>query len=243
MSDATDPRPSAAGAGTAFLTLSKMMLGEQTLDETLAAIAAVARDAVPGIDDVSVTMMDGDEARTVVFTGPLASQLDERQYAAGFGPCMDAARTGQTILMETDGDDLAYPDFSRSARRSGVTQVLSVGLPVPRRILGALNLYAASGHRLAGPEVEVAETLAAFAAVAVANATHVDSVANLDGRLQAALESRNVIEQAKGVLMATHRYSAAGAFAALLGDAHEHHRTLRDTAQSTVDGVQRAESA
>lgn len=215
MSEGSVDLPPTFGPADAFVKLSKMMLGEQTLDETLRGVAAIAQEAVAGVDEVSVTMMNADEARTVVFTGPLAAELDERQYAAGHGPCMDAARTGQTILLDVDGEDPAYPDFSRSARRAGVTQVLSVGLPVPRRILGSLNLYAASDPVLTGDDVEVAEAFAAFAAVAVANAAQFDIIAGLDGTLRAALDSRKVIEHAKSILMATHRYSAAHAFTAL----------------------------
>jgi hypothetical protein len=78
----------------AFAELSKIVLGEP-LDGTLRQVAVLAKQTIPGAQDVSVTLMENDKPRTVVFTGPLAVQLDERQYETGFGLCLDAAVSGQ----------------------------------------------------------------------------------------------------------------------------------------------------
>ena len=89
--------------------------------------------------------MDGEQARSVAFTGPLAVQLDERQYAAGFGPCLDASVSGGTIVIRDTAADDRYPEFCTVAARAGVGSSLSVGMPVPQRVVGGLNLYAAAG--------------------------------------------------------------------------------------------------
>ena len=83
----------------AFAELSKIMLGEQQLSEILGRVAELAKETLPGAAEVSVTLMEGKKVFSVVFTGALASQLDERQYEAGFGPCMDAALTGATVTI------------------------------------------------------------------------------------------------------------------------------------------------
>src|SRR3954470_12278023 len=76
----------------AFEELSKLVLGEQSLTAVLQRVAELAKTTIPDVHEVSVTLMkDSQDAETVVFTGSLADQLDERQYEAGFGPCMDAA--------------------------------------------------------------------------------------------------------------------------------------------------------
>jgi hypothetical protein len=85
----------------AFAELSKIMLGDGSMNETLARIAALARETVPDTDEVSVTLVDHDKAKTVVFTGQLAMHLDERQYENGRGPCLDAALTGETVIVES----------------------------------------------------------------------------------------------------------------------------------------------
>jgi GAF domain-containing protein len=126
----------------AFAELSKIMLGEQPLTATLERVAALAKQTIPGAADVSVTLLQGGEAASVAFTGPLSVQLDERQYEAGFGPCMDAAVSGRMIAISNTADSPTYPDFGRAAARRGIRHTLSMGLPVARQTIGALNIYA-----------------------------------------------------------------------------------------------------
>ena len=76
---------------TAFAELGRIMLGAQDLNQTLQRIADLARKTIPEIDEVSMTLVDGGQPKTVVFTGQLAVHLDERQYETANGPCLDAA--------------------------------------------------------------------------------------------------------------------------------------------------------
>jgi GAF domain-containing protein len=221
----------------AFAELSKIMLGDGSLNETLGRIAALARETVPDTDEVSVTLVDHDKAKTVVFTGQLAMHLDERQYENGRGPCLDAALTGETVVVDVFADDSLYPDFAYSARRAGVTHSVSVGLPVPQRVVGALNLYASTSQPLAEEIISLAQAFASYAGVAVANAALYSHTAELANQMRAAMESRAVIEQAKGILMARHCYSADDAFKNLSRLSQNSHRKLRDIAQSIVDGT------
>jgi GAF domain-containing protein len=129
---------------TTFAELGRIMLGAQDLNQTLQRIADLARKTIPKIDEVSVTLVDGGQPKTVVFTGQLAVHLDERQYETANGPCLDAAVSGQTIVIDTSDDNTGYPEFASAARRKGVTHGLSIGLPVPQPVIGALNLYAST---------------------------------------------------------------------------------------------------
>jgi AmiR/NasT family two-component response regulator len=85
--------------------------------------------------------------------------------------------------------------------------------------------------------VELAETFATYAAVAVANAALYTSTAALASQMQQAVKSRAVIDQAKGILMAQHRYSGDEAFAGLVRLSQQRNIKLRDVAQSIVDHV------
>src|SRR3954453_8989709 len=126
MSDRQQPdrgRQNATGRGNAdqhdqlvepqkaFEELSKLVLGEQSLTAVLQRVAELAKTTIPDTHEVSVTLMkDSQDAETVVFTGSLANQLDERQYEAGFGPCMDAAISGRTIPVTNADPDRPYPE-------------------------------------------------------------------------------------------------------------------------------------
>ncbi|MBM7806201.1 GAF domain-containing protein [Geodermatophilus bullaregiensis] len=222
-----------------FAELSKIMLGEQPLSATLARVAELAKRTIPGAAEVSVTLMHDGDVESAAFTGPLAAQLDERQYEAGFGPCMDAAVSGVTIPIDDTADSAAYPDFGRAARHHGITHSLSVGLPVPRQVIGALNVYGTDGGTFDEQTRELATTFASYAAVAVANAGLYSSTAQLAAQLQRALESRAVIDQAKGILMSRHGLSADAAFDLLAKQSQTAQRKLRDIAHDLVEEVQR----
>src|SRR4051794_18868301 len=222
--------------GKAFEELSKLVLGEESLTAVLQRVAQLARSVVLDARDVSVTLLkDNQTPETVVFTGPLAVQLDERQYDAGFGPCLDAAVSGTTIPVSNASSDSPYPEFSRISLRAGVTHSLSVGLPVPQRVVGALNLYADGDAAFDEQAVELAETFAGYAGVAIANAALYTSTANLAKNLQAAMQSRSVIEQAKGIVMGRNRCTADEAFTILVAMSQKRNAKLRTLAQEIVD--------
>jgi GAF domain-containing protein len=222
----------------AFAELSKIMLGEQELSQTLFRVAELAKQTIHGATDVSVTLLHDTEVASVAFTGSLASQLDERQYEAGFGPCVDAALSGTTIAIEDTAASPTYPDFARLARRQGITHTLSTGLPVQRRTIGALNIYGTGEGAFDDTTRELATAFASYAAVALANADLYASTANLAANLQRALDSRAVIDQAKGILMRDHRISPDAAFDLLVERSSSANRKLRDIAQDIVDDAQ-----
>jgi GAF domain-containing protein len=223
----------------AFAELSRIMLGEQPLSATLARVAELAKQTIPGAAEVSVTLMQDGDVESAAFTGPLAAQLDERQYEAGFGPCMEAAISGATIPIDDTPDSSTYPDFGRLARRQGITHTMSVGLPVQRQTIGALNIYGTGDGSFDEQTQELATTFAGYAAVAVANAGLYASTAQLAAHLQRALDSRAVIDQAKGILMGRHGMSAEAAFDLMSKQSQVTNRRVRDLARDLVDEVQR----
>jgi GAF domain-containing protein len=222
----------------AFAELSKIMLSEQQLSEVLDRVAELAKQTITGAADVSVTLMEGRKVSSVAFTGPLSAQLDERQYEAGFGPCMDAALSGATVTIEDTAADPTYPDFGRAAARHGITHTMSIGLPVARQTIGALNIYGTAEGVFDAATQELATAFASYAAVAVANAGVYASTATLAANLQRALQSRAVIDQAKGILMGRHRITPDAAFDMLSAQSQATNRKLRGIAADIVDEVQ-----
>lgn len=223
----------------AFAELSRIELGKQPLGGVLGRIAELAKHTIPGITEASVTLLQGETVSTVAFTAQLAVDLDERQYETGFGPCLAAAASGATIAIpdtHTDGD---FPDFARAAARRGISAVLAIGLSLEQRTVGALNLYGAGAFDEA--TLELARGFADYAAVAVANAGVYASSLQLARNLQRALESRALIDQAKGILMARHHISAEAAFALLAEQSQRANRKVRDMARDLVDEVQRSD--
>ena len=174
---------------------------------------------------------------SVIFTGALAVDLDERQYELGFGPCLDAAKTGQTILLDTGAVDSAYHEFARLAARAGVRHVVSVGLPLAQRSIGGLNVYCTADAPISPEFVEHAEVFASYAAVAVNNVTNYTDVATDAANMRAAMASRAVIEQAKGIVMGRDHCTAEEAFDILRRISQQKNVKLRELAQTVVDSV------
>ncbi len=158
------PSPSAGLAQVALI-----VLGEQPLGKVLQHVAEVTAATVPGASAVSATLVDGGRARSAGFSGSAAAALDAPQYAQGFGPCLDAARTGTVVTVYDTRDRTAYPEFAALAARHGVTSVLSVGMPMLGKSIGALNIYCTSGS-LAASSSRLGRVFAAYASVALSNA-------------------------------------------------------------------------
>jgi GAF domain-containing protein len=217
----------------AFAELSAIDLTEHPVGAVLRRIAELAVKMIPGIDEASVTLIERGRPRTVAFTGPLAVTLDERQYEAGFGPCLDAARHGQTILVDTRTEDTIYVDFARLARRQGIKHVLSIGMPALQQTSGGINVYSAA-EALDEATIDTTTTLAGHAAVTLYNAAFYAGAQEEVAQMKQAMASRAQIEQAKGVIMREYRCSPEKAFAILVELSSHANRKLRDVAASII---------
>jgi GAF domain-containing protein len=218
----------------AFAELGRIKLADTDIDAVLDKIADLAQRAIPGADEVSVTLMRGKGAHTAAFTGDLALACDERQYKRGHGPCLDAANTAATLLIDDMAQETRWPDYTQSAAKAGAHSSLSVGLPVHEAVTGALNLYATKPDAFDDDAIMIAQTFAGYAAVALANAHLYDTQATLAQHMQAAMEHRAVIEQAKGIIMAERRCTPDEAFQILTKLSQDTNRKLRDVATALV---------
>ena len=221
----------------AFDELSRLVVSSGSIDAVMNAIAEVGKRLLPAASEVSVTLLRGDDVETVASTGDLASLMDESQYASGAGPCLSAARDGQLVELSDAGATQTYPEFAAAAREHGVGSSLSVPVNLPQPIRAGLNLYSEHKDGFAEQDVELAQTLAAYAAVALANLHLYESQQRVAEHLEKALESRGVIDQAKGVLMGERRISADEAFALLVELSQHSNRKLRDVAEMIVKGT------
>ncbi|MFG1928612.1 ANTAR domain-containing protein [Cryptosporangium sp. NPDC048952] len=220
--------------------LSRIVLGDASLDDVLARVATLAQATIPGAVDVSVTLIVNERPTTAAAVGPVARDLDERQYEQGFGPCLDAARGGVVLVIADTATETRWPRYCPKALERGVRSVLSVPLPVQQHVVGAMNVYGEQPDAFPPEAVELTVTFAGYAAVAVANAQLYAATADLADGMRQAMASRAVIEQAKGILMSQHGCTAEEAFTQLTTLSQNANRKLRDIAAAIVGQVQRA---
>ena len=215
--------------------LARITLADHSLATVMETVANLTRWTVPGAQSVSVTFVDRGKASTAGYTGELALQLDERQYERGYGPCLGCIAGGEVVRVDDTSNEERWPQFTADARRFGAGSSLSVPVPVQREIAAAVNVYGTTAHAFDERAVELAKTFAAYAGVALANNAPVRGAG--PGR-RAALErmqSRAVIEQAKGILMGARRCTSDEAFDLLVRLSQDTNRKLRDVARAVVD--------
>jgi GAF domain-containing protein len=205
--------------------------GGRPLGDTLTEITRLGCEAL-GADMAGLTMTERrDRPRTAVYTDAKVLEIDEAQYQADRGPCLDAARERVVLRMvdaEVDGD--RWPEFAEAARRHGVRTTLSVPVLVGDHSIGALNFY----DRRAGYfGDDLDDPAAGFAGQMAIVAAYIEK-AELADQMQQAMDSRATIEQAKGIIMATAGCSPDEAFDLLRQQSQAENRKLRDIAAELV---------
>ena len=195
-------------------------------EASLTRIIEVVVDEIPGAEYAGVTIVDDKSMVTYAPSDELVRRVDLAQYDAKEGPCLTAAEPGAptTVVVQDLQIDDRWPEFARRAVALGIRSMKCFHLFTEQHAVGALNLYARQPRAFEGPADPVGDLIAAHAAATMA--TH-RMVANL----QQAINTRDVIGQAKGILMERHRINADQAFQLLIALSQQSHRKLREVAE------------
>ena len=220
--------------------LSRVVLVGRSLTEVLTEITEIAVRGIPGAEATSITLLRDEKAFTAAHSGEMALAADELQYAHGYGPCMDAGRGGVLLRVDDMHDETRWPDYvAHVVRATPVRSSLSVPLPYQGASIGALNNYSTQPAAFASPEsIRAGSDVAEAVAVAVVNADAHAQLFDQARNMRIAMESRSVIEQAKGVLMAQRHVTAEQAFEILREASQRYNRKLREIAVGIVEGTQ-----
>jgi GAF domain-containing protein len=211
---------------------------DRDLDQVLTEIVQIARRAIPGSEGTSITLIRDDKGFTAAFDGQIAMDADELQYQRGYGPCLDAGRSGELFVVTDMRTEERWPDYAAHVAELGVRSSMSVPLPFQGATIGALNNYARRTSAFGEADVAVGEEAAAFVAIAVANAEAAARATNDVTNMRQAMVSRGVIEQAKGILMERYKITAEQAFTLLTHASQRSNVKLRDVAEElTATGV------
>src|SRR3954451_14085495 len=228
--------PQPANAAEALERLGRLSLRELSMEDLLQTVADLTKTVMPGNPEASVLLLVKDSPTTVVSTGPLATDLDETQYERGHGPCLHAARTGELTEIADTRTDRRWPDYLPRAVEHGNLSSLSVPLAIDEKeqITGALNIYARRPDAFDERSRTAATKFAPYASVAAGNLHAYHSAQSMAENLQTALETRAVIDQAKGILMERHKLTADQAFQVLAQASMKTNRKLRVVAADLV---------
>lgn len=168
-----------------------------------------------------------------------ASQLVEvLQSQAGVGPCVDSYKTGKVVTLadiRAEGDH--YPDFQAAALSQGFQSVHAIPMRVRPRTIGALNLFRTEKGEMTADDASIGQALADVATISILQERTFRENTMVNEQLQRALNSRILIEQAKGVIAQRSAVDMDEAFRRLRAHARENNEAMHDTARSVINRV------
>jgi GAF domain-containing protein len=216
--------------------LAQFLVGDTSMADTLQRIIDLTAETVPTAKYTGLTMLVDDKVTTSVFSDPDVPEIDQAQYEANDGPCLDAFRDGEVNEIPSTERDDRWPEFSRAALDYGIRSTLSLPLVAGGNSLGALNLYSDHENGFAdGDHRRAAQAMAVQAAVVLANAQAYWDARSLAEHLEEAMKSRATIEQAKGIVIGQSNVDPDTAFEMLRSASQRENRKLRDVAQGLVE--------
>jgi GAF domain-containing protein len=194
--------------------------------------------AVLGLCGSWVTLAD--DGRLRLLTGVNQAQpvldRDHAQLHPFPCPCRDAYATGEVIRVTDVREESArWPEFSASAARLPMAGVAAIPMRLADQIIGALNLYSPEPREWSDEDIRVAGMLADMATSYVVNASKLRQQEQLSEQLQEALESRIVIEQAKGITSQQRAVTVDQAYQLIRAHARRNNASLRTVAEAIVE--------
>jgi GAF domain-containing protein len=205
--------------------LARSLQAEDDPQEVLAHLVRAAIELVPGTDEGSISVVTGRrDVQSHAPSSDLPQKVDALQSETKQGPCLDAVYEHQTVTVPDLASEQRWPKFSRKAAELGAASMLSFQLYVEGDNLGALNLYGRTPHAFTEDSEQVGLLIASHAAIAFADATKL-------GHMRDALRSRDVIGQAKGILMERYGLTAQNAFIMLTQASSHTNIKLLDVAE------------
>lgn len=205
-----------------------LRLNAVELSATLDAIVSTVLDTLPAAEHAGLILLRRGEFVTQTAIGEPPQVLDALQHDIGTGPCIDAARQQSAVHLRDTGTETRWPVFIDRAIALGVSSMLCVPLWVDTSCLGTLSLYSSRSAAFTDHDLRLTQLYATHAALALADAQRT-------AQLSAALHNRDVIGQAKGILIERHRLTPDQAFQALSRASQSANKKLTAIAQHLVE--------
>jgi GAF domain-containing protein len=215
-------------AGSVEVLARALHVRDAQLQPTLDAIVSAAASTLNAGRDAGLILLERGGLVPQATSGQAPLYLDLQQQQAGEGPCIEAARQQAVIRIDDTRSDPRWPGFMAEARKHGVLSQLCIPLWVDERCLGTLSLYAGDPSAFTDLDERITAMFATMAALALADALRAV-------QMRAAVVNRDLIGQAKGILMERHRITADAAFALLAGASQRRNIKLTEVAADLVE--------
>ena len=200
-------------------------------------LAVAETDELFEVDGAGLMLVDADGVlRSTTASDRPGGMLESLQEQFGEGPCVDAFLKDGPVLADDLAADPRWPSVGPLAAGHGVRAVLGVPIDLRDGPMGTLNVYAAHPRGWDDSEVAAIQAYTRVIASLLRSAVQAHVSGRAATQLQRALDSRSLIEQAKGVLMERRGLDQQAAFELLRSRARSTRRRLQDVARETVGG-------
>jgi len=233
--DPEDPVAREAVLARAFVRLADTLASDFDIVDFLHGLSA---DSVEILRAEAAGVMLADARgglRLIASSDERMRLLELFELQGAQGPCLDAFSTGRPVQASAADSRARWPVFAPEASGAGFRVMCAVPLRVRTNVIGALNLFRGSDEPFTGAEMEIAQAMAEMAAIALIQERALRERHLLTEQLQAALSSRVIIEQAKGMLAEYLTMTADDAFKLLRIYARDHNRKLSAIASDVVN--------
>ncbi|MDQ1459589.1 MAG: hypothetical protein QOI08_1073 [Actinomycetota bacterium] len=222
---------------TAFIEFADTFVDEYDIVEFLHRLA---ERCVELVDASEAGIMLADQAGELHYVASSSErmrliELFELQHDEG--PCLDAYRAGVSVHSGLAGEaDARWPRFAPHAREVGFESVSALPMRLRSEVIGALNIFSVNPATLRDDDQLVLQALADIATIGILQKRALGDALVVTSQLEAALESRIAIEQAKGIVAERNRVTVDEAFALLRNYSRAHNVLLSQTAREIIDG-------
>ena len=211
--------------------VTKLLRTQRTLPAQLEAVVGIVRRTVPTCDGAGIVLLVDGEPTSIAVSDRLTIEIDLVQYETGEGPCLSALQDGDVVRIDILEKDSRFTRFAPGALDRGLQSVLSTPLTANGRRVGALNMYSTQPNAFDAQTSEAVRPMAEYAGQAIASSPlYAYSLDMVDGLVED-LETRAIIEQATGVLMASQEKTSGDALGQLRDLAMRSGESMRTVAE------------
>jgi GAF domain-containing protein len=220
----------------AFVKVADTLMDSYDIVDLLSTLVNECTDLL-GVDAGGMLIADTfGNLELVASTSEEAEFVEVMQLAAGAGPCVECFTSGAAVsvadIRDTDG---VWPEFSAAALQRGFRSLHATPMRLRGRVIGTMNLLGVEPGVFDARDVALAQALADVAIIGILQERSLRDPQIISEQLHLALDTRVMIEQAKGVLSHVHSMSMEGAFRSMRAYARDHGMSLRDVAGGIID--------
>ena len=224
-----------AGAFTLLQRFARTLVRQYDLDDVLSDLAGELRDVLEVAGAGVMLVDDNDDLRFVSSSDEVLKHLEDLQIELDEGPCLRAYKTAEQVFAPDLRDDSRFPKFGPRAVDAGMLAVFSYPLHYEEQVFGALNLYRTEPGKLDENQRKLGAAFADISTLYLMHGSDDERREQVTRQLQGALDSRVLIEQAKGFVAATCGVTISEAFEMLRGHARANGQRLRTVATDVVE--------